>query len=240
MDNLEEIAKEMNKDLTSNEMVINTPISVGVDFTNAFKNLGTGAAAAGIGVGAAKILKTLPPNTIPIGLIGAGIISSASVITSVVSSIYDSKDTSNMNLRKSINSSVPKVTGEIKIGECTKISIDTATEAASLSDITEIPSIFESFYDTSNSYIILLYCTLFISCLGLYTLIALNIGYILNKGAQNLVSKIQNPILLKIINFYTKYNTALFWFWFFALYYCFIALIIISLVLINQYPLLNL
>lgn len=112
------------------------------------------------------LVLVLPPNTrAGTIIIGTGIISSASVISSVISDIYNSNNKSNINLTKNINPSVPKVTGEIKIGESTKISIDTAAKAASLfaSDITEIPSIFESFYDTSDLYIILLYCALFVS-----------------------------------------------------------------------------
>lgn len=107
-----------------------------------------------------------------------------------------------------------------------------------------IPSIFEDFspfskiseWATNDPFTVLLYCILLFSCIGLYMLIALNIGYLISKGSDSAISKIKNPIILRILNYYTKYNAALFWFWFLMIYCCFLMLIFISLVLIDNNP----
>jgi hypothetical protein len=227
---------------------------ISVNLTDALKYVGAGAAAAGVGTGVAQVFKLLPPQTRAGTLIiGTGLLTSGYVLTETIRTIYTKRNHSSPNL-SIIKKLEPNISGkaEIKIGEQTKVQIEStnnplitssSNENLTSFDSSQVSSIFEfnflSSYIENDPFLVLFYCVLFISCIGLYTLIALNIGYVIKYSLNKYYKKFKNPIIIKIISFYSKYNTALFWFWFLALYCSFIMLIIISIVLIDQYPIIN-
>ena len=244
---------EAVKEILKNE---NNSSSISVNLTDAFKYVGGGAAAASIGTGVAKVIKTFPPQSrAATTIITTGIIATAGVATSAIKTISTSpsKNNSNITLSKDIK---PDITADanISIGEHTKIKIESlnvpstpsnSIDTSNSSDPSQIPSIFEDNFISNiiqnDPYLVLIYCILFLSLIGLYTLIALNIAYVIknNRNLDNKISKINNSILTKIYYFYKKYNAALFGFWFLALYIIILMIIIISIVLIDQYPSIN-